>query len=150
MVLMWIGGASQSTAGGIKVNTVAVAWANLVAIVRGRSRVVVFNREISENSIRRASAMIFGSIVVIVLFFVILLVVEPTLSPKGLLFETVSAFCTVGSSLGVTPLLSTGGKAVVVILMFVGRVGLITMLMSFTGAGGEPKYRVPKDSIIIN
>lgn len=150
LVLMWIGGASQSTAGGIKVNTFMVALANLVSVVRGRQSVTLFGREISAYSVRRVSAVIFGSIVTIFSFFFALVLMEPNLPVKGLLFETVSAFSTVGSSLNITSQLGADSKVVVSLLMFVGRVGLITILMCVVRHGEQPKYRLPKDNVIIN
>lgn len=148
--LMWVGGASQSTAGGIKVNTLAVALANIRAVIRGENAVVLFKREITPDSVSRASAVVFGSIVTILFSFVVLLLLEPDLSPKGLLFEVVSAYSTVGASLGVTPQLGSAGKLLVIILMFVGRVGLITVLMGMTRQRGMRKYRYPKGNVIIN
>ncbi len=148
--LMWIGGGSQSTAGGIKVNVLAVAWGGFVATIRGRSRVVLFNREIADDSVRRASAVIFGSILTIMFAFVVLVVMEPNISPLSLLFETVSAFCTVGSSLNVTPLLGGDSKLLLSLVMFAGRVGLIYLLSSMMRPDGDKKYRLPKENIIIN
>lgn len=148
--LMWIGGGSQSTAGGIKVNVFAVAWANLAAVIRGRGRVVLLGREIPDESVRRASSVVFGSIFTIAVFFGVLAVLEPDIPLMDLMFETVSAFATVGSSLGVTPLLSDASKVVVTLLMFIGRVGLITLLTSFVRSKGDLRYRFPKDNIIIN
>lgn len=148
--LMWIGGGSQSTAGGIKVNTFAVAMGNFFSVIKGQKDVRLFNREIESDSIRRASAVIFGSMLTILIFFIGLVIMEPNISAKGLLFETISAFSTVGSSLNVTPLLSDGSKIWVTILMFIGRVGLITVLMSFIKHSETPKYRLPKDNAIIN
>ena len=148
--LMWIGGASQSTAGGIKVNTLAVAFANFVATVKGRDGVVLFHRELSPISIRRSLAKLSGSILTIFLFFTVLVAMEPDLPVKGLFFETVSAYSTVGASLNITPLLGDDSKILISILMFVGRVGLITILMSLVQHGGNLKYRLPQDDVIIN
>ncbi len=150
IILMWIGGASQSTAGGIKVNTIAVSVANFVSIIRGRNAAVAFNREISPYSVRRASAAILGSIIVISLSFVLLLLVEPHIEPQKLFFETVSAYSTVGGSLNTTPLLGEAGKIIISMLMFIGRVGLITLLMGIAQPKEYPKYRYPQDRIIIN
>ena len=149
-ILMWIGGASQSTAGGIKVNTIAVAIANFIAVIRGREAVTMFNREISPESVRRALATIFGSLIVITATFVTLVVIEPHLSPKALLFETISAVSTVGSSLGITASLCMTSKVLITILMFVGRVGLLTVITSIFRQADAPKYRLPKDNVIIN
>jgi Trk-type K+ transport system membrane component len=150
MLLMWIGGGSQSTAGGIKVNTLAVVLANFVSMLKGRERVVLFNREVSDYSIKKASAVVVGSIVCILTFFVLLVRLEPHLPTQGLLFETISAFSTVGASLNITPLLSVSSKLLITVLMFIGRVGLISLLMSFTKRAVQPHYRYPKDHVIIN
>lgn len=150
MILMWIGGASQSTAGGIKVNTIAVAWANFMSVIRERKSVVILKREVSQESVQRATATVFASILVILLAFIILLTTEPGLTPKQLLFEVVSALGTVGSSLNATAYLSTAGKIIVSLLMFVGRVGLIVVAMSFVKKKGQERFCYPKDNVIIN
>lgn len=150
VLLMWIGGASQSTAGGVKVNTFAVAFANLLAVVKGHTGVVLFGREISVVTLRRASAVVFGSFAAIAVVFFMLLLMEPAIPSKGLLFETVSAYCTVGSSLNVTPLLGSGSKLLLSVMMFVGRIGLVTILMSIIPPTGVRKVRYPKDDVIIN
>ena len=89
-------------------------------------------------------------ILIIFLFFTALVALEPDLPVKGLFFETVSAYSTVGASLNITPLLGDESKILVSILMFVGRIGLITILMSLVQHGGNPKYRFPQDDVIIN
>ena len=150
LVLMWIGGGSQSTAGGIKVNTFVVALASLKSLIKGEHSTTLFNREITYSSIRRALVVVFGSICIIVLFYVALLLLEPNLPSIDLLFESVSAFSTVGSSLGITPLLGDISKVLLVVLMFLGRVGFITVLMSILPQKEQPKYRLPKEEIIIN
>lgn len=150
LVLMWIGGGSQSTAGGIKVNTFVVALASLKSLIKGEHSTTLFNREITYSSIRRALVVVFGSICIIVLFYVALLLLEPSLSSIDLLFESVSAFSTVGSSMGITPLLSSISKILLVVLMFLGRVGFITVFMSILSQKEQPKYHLPKEDIIIN
>ena len=150
LVLMWIGGGSQSTAGGIKVNTFVVALASLKSLIKGEHYTTLFNREISYSSIRRTLVVVFGSICIIALFYVALLILEPAIPSMDLLFESVSAFSTVGSSLGITPLLSNTSKILLVVLMFLGRVGFITVLMSIIPQKEQPKYRLPKEEIIIN
>ena len=150
LVLMWIGGGSQSTAGGIKVNTFVVALASLKSLIMGERSTTLFNREITYSSIRRTLVVVFGSISIIALFYVALLLLEPTIPSIDLLFESVSAFSTVGSSLGITPLLGNISKILLVVLMFLGRVGFITVLMSILPQKEEPKYRLPKEDIIIN
>lgn len=148
--LMWIGGASQSTAGGIKVNTFAVAYANLVSVMRGHRGVMLFGREISTDSLRRASAVIFGSILIIITAFFLLMVLEPDIPARSLLFETISAYSTVGASLDVTPHLDSASKILLALLMFLGRVGFMTVIATIIPPTGVRKFRYPKDNVIIN
>lgn len=150
LFLMWIGGASQSTAGGIKVNTFAAILINLKAIVLGHKKVTAFNRTIATASIRRANAVVTLSILSYTLLSLIILLLEPHLPARSLLFETSSALFTVGSSLGVTPMLSTASKAVLISAMFLGRVGIISLLIGVTGNRHDYPVQYPTDNIIIN
>ena len=150
ILLMWIGGAAQSTAGGVKVNAFAVVVLNLFAVLRGAERVEVFGRELSHDSIRRSNATVVMSLGVLFLFVFILSILEPEMSIMTLTFECVSALSTVGSSLNATPLLRDESKLLVALLMFVGRVGLITLMLGVIKQKKNTKYRYPKDDIIIN
>lgn len=150
MFLMWVGGASQSTAGGIKVNTFAVSFSNFLAAIKGEDNLVLFNREISPDSIRRAYATVFGSLMAIMFFFVALVVLEPDIPALSLLFEVISAMGTVGSSLNVTPLLCGASKVLISVAMFIGRVGLITILISLIPTNTAYRLKYPKGNVIIN
>ncbi|HRF93309.1 MAG TPA: potassium transporter TrkG, partial [Bacteroides graminisolvens] len=124
ILLMWIGGGAQSTAGGIKVNAFAVVILNLAAVIRGSQRVEVHGRELAHDSIRRSNATVVMSLIILFVSIFLLSWLEPTLPLLSLTFEAVSALSTVGSSLNLTPLLQESSKLVIVVLMFVGRVGL--------------------------
>lgn len=150
MFMMWVGGGSQSTAGGVKVNTLAAIVLNLRAVVRGRQRVSVFHRDISIWSIRRANAVVTLSLLSYAVYSITMLLLEPGLSVKAVLFETLSALFTVGSSLGITAQLSAGSKIVLVTAMFLGRVGLISLLTGFCSRRHDPKIEYPSDNLIIN
>ena len=150
LILMWIGGGSQSTAGGIKVNAFAVVVLNLVAVLRGTERVEVFGRELSYDSIRRSNATVVMSFGVLFVFIFIISILEPNLSLLTVTFECVSAISTVGSSLNATPLLGSGSKLLVALLMFVGRVGLITLMLGIIKQKKNTKYQYPSGQIIIN
>lgn len=149
LFLMWVGGASQSTAGGIKVNSLVVAGAAVRAVVRGRGCVELFGREIAGVSVLRASVAIFCSIFVVGSAFLVLVIAEPDIPAKGLFFEALSAYSTVGASLGVTAHLGTTGKIVIIMLMYIGRVGFVTLFMGFV-KGGIQRFRYPTGSVIIN
>ena len=146
IVLMWIGGAAQSTAGGVKVN----ASLNLIAVLRGTERVEVFGRELSHDSIRRSNAAVVVSLGILFVFVFILSILEPKMSIMTLTFECVSALSTVGSSLNATPLLCDESKLLVSLLMFIGRVGFITLVLGIVKQKKNTKYRYPSDNIIIN
>lgn len=150
LILMWIGGGSQSTAGGIKVNAFAVVVLNLVAVLRGTERVEVFGRELSYDSIRRSNATVVMSFGVLFVFIFVISILEPNLSLLAVTFECVSAISTVGSSLNATPLLGDDSKLLVALLMFVGRVGLITLMLGIIKQKKHTKYRYPSGQIIIN
>ena len=150
LILMWIGGGSQSTAGGIKVNAFAVVVLNLVAVLRGTERVEVFGRELSYDSIRRSNATVVMSFGVLFVFIFIISILEPKLSLLTVTFECVSAISTVGSSLNATPLLGNDSKLLVALLMFVGRVGLITLMLGIIKQKKNTKYQYPSGQIIIN
>lgn len=150
VVLMWIGGASQSTAGGIKVNTFAVILLQLKSTILGKNRDVVYNRTIATDSVRRAFAVVTLSIIAYIFYSMVLVAFEPGLSVKALLFESASALFTVGSSLGVTDQLSDPSKILLCTAMFLGRVGIISMLIGFAGQRKDSPVRYPVDNVIIN
>ena len=150
LFLMWVGGGSQSTAGGIKVNAFAVVVLNLVAVLRGTERVEVFGRELSHESIRRSNATVVMSFGVLLLFVFIISMLEPGTSLLAITFECVSALSTVGSSLNLTPRLGDDSKLLVALLMFVGRVGLITLMLGIIKQKKHTKYQYPSGQIIIN
>lgn len=150
MFLMWAGGGAQSTGGGIKVNTLAVIWLNLRAIVTGSPRVTAYRRTIAVGSIRRANAVVAISIFSYFLLSFLLLGLEPKIPTRMLLFESCSALFTVGSSLGATPLLSVPSKLLLCVAMFLGRVGIISLLMGVVRTNPQTTAHYPSDSIIIN
>jgi trk system potassium uptake protein len=127
--LMFIGGCSAGTAGGVKVNTVATLFASVVATLRGRPRPQLFRRTLTQESVNKALAvvMIFPSVIVLATF--LLTITEQNIAVEYLLFEVVSAFATVGLSLDVTPRLSEWGRVIIELLMFVGRLGPLTLVI---------------------
>lgn len=150
IALMWIGGGAQSTAGGLKVNAFAAIILNLRATLRNSNRIEVFKRTIAQESIQRAHATLAISIIVVLASAIAISIIEPDKSLIGIIFECVSAMNTVGSSLNMTPTFSIPSKYIIIILMFIGRVGILTFMLSFYKLQKNKKYKYPSDNIIIN
>jgi trk system potassium uptake protein TrkH len=150
IVLMWIGASPGSTGGGIKTTTFAIAARSAYNSIRGRQHLLIGNREINSGTIIRVLAIIFLSILIITLGFFSLLFSEPGKNPVHLLFESVSAFCTVGLSLANTSSFSDAGKIILIILMFIGRVGPLTLFTGLLLSYRKNYSRYPEIDIIIN
>ncbi|MDA3837671.1 MAG: TrkH family potassium uptake protein [Candidatus Delongbacteria bacterium] len=130
MFLMFIGGGSGSTAGGIKVTTFGVLIGVFISFIKGRKGVVLFNREISSLIVNRSVILLSFSIFLIIISTYILLI-NQNLNLTESLFEVVSAYGTVGLSLGTTAKLNSFGKFIIILLMYCGRVGLLSIFLLF-------------------
>lgn len=128
IVLMFIGASPGSTGGGIKTTTFFTLAVTFYSIIRQKSA-TCFRRRIAESSVRKAQAVLMISLVIVMIFSLAMLRIEESsgIAPLSILFEVVSAFATVGLSASVTPLLSVPSKLLLIILMFVGRVGPLTV-----------------------
>lgn len=150
MLLMWIGASPASTGGGIKTSTFALAMLNVWAVVRGRPHPELGHREVPAESVSRAFAIISLSFAALGAGILILSCTEPGLSLLDSGFECVSAYSTSGLSMGITPGLSTGGKWVIIVLMFIGRVGTLSLLTGMLQQIHRAHYRYPQESVLIN
>ena len=148
--LMWIGASPNSTGGGIKTSTFAIAFLNTLSLARGQTKVEVFKREISDNSIRRAFSVMWLSLLVIGLGVTLISYDQPELDLIKVIFECFSAYSTVGLSLNLTTELSTFSKLVVSLIMFVGRVSMLTIFIALLKNRHERNYRYPTEEITIN
>jgi trk system potassium uptake protein len=150
ILLMWIGASPGSTGGGIKTTTFALAFRSVWNNLRGRDHLRLGNREISPSTITRVLSIISLSILIIAAGFFCLLLSEPGKNPVHLLFECVSAFSTVGLSLADTGNFSQTGKIIDILLMFIGRVGPLTLFTGFMLSHRKNYSRYPELEIIIN
>ncbi len=150
VVQMLIGGASQSMAGGIKVNTFGAAVLNLKSVLLGHHRATAFHRTISQASVRRANAVILISAFALGVYLMTVLFLEPGLPAKSVAFEVVSALFTVGSSLGITSELGEATKVVLCTAMFLGRVGILSLIAGMTTSQHDVSDHYPEDSVIIS
>ncbi len=157
MVLMMIGASPGSTGGGIKTSTFGLLIAYAISRMRGFTKVHLFGRTIPQESIDRAGAVVIVSLSVVILAASALLVTETQALVAGetqrrflpLLFETISAFGTVGLSMGVTPDLSSAGKVVLAGVMFLGRVGPLTLALAVTTRRVQARYRYAEENLMI-
>lgn len=148
IVLMFIGASPGSTGGGIKTTSAGLLYSAVVASLKRRSAVVIFNRSIPFQLINRALALTIVSMVYLLVMFSVLLAIEP-LRPIQLLFELVSAFGTVGLSTGITSLLQPASKIIIILTMFIGRLGPVTLTLAMSKSRGEPSIRYPEENAIM-
>ena len=149
--LMWIGGSPASTAGGIKTSTFALATLNIVAVARGKSRIQIFGRRISSESTSRAFAILSISLITIGISIMAILIFEPKdTSLLTVAFECFSAYSTVGLSMNFTPTLTEPSKYVLIACMFIGRIGMLNLMIGLLRRLNHQFYEYPKENILIN
>jgi trk system potassium uptake protein len=147
-LLMFIGGGSAGTAGGVKITTFFVLMLVVWNEVRGNQDVEFRSRRISTQAQRQALAILVlsaGAIVVATL----VLVPMTTLAYEKVLFEVISAFATVGLSTGITAQLPPAGQFILIVLMFVGRVGVVTLAAAMAASHNRRAYRYPEEKPIV-
>jgi Trk-type K+ transport system membrane component len=149
-LFMWIGASPSSTGGGIKTSTFAIATLNIFSLAKGKSRIEIFRRKIADISVRRAFAIISLSLVVIGSGIMVISMVEKEMELLDIAFECFSAYSTVGLSLGVTADLSNTSKFVLVIIMFVGRVSMLTIIVALFKKVNYKNYHYPSEEITMN
>jgi trk system potassium uptake protein TrkH len=150
IIVMFIGASPGSTGGGIKTTTMAVLLQSITATLRGKNHVEFFERRIPQQVVVKAIAIFIISLIICSSSILIMMRLEPDKNFLDIFFECVSAFATVGSSLGITPLLSSAGKICISLLMFVGRVGPLTLVLAISSRAVLPKkVEYPEGKILI-
>nr|WP_262914756.1 potassium transporter TrkG [Christiangramia lutea] len=149
-MLMWVGASPASTGGGIKTSTIAVATLNFFSLARGKDRIEVYKREVSQASIRRAFAIISLSLMVIGFSIFLITSFDQEKTLLSIAFEAFSAYSTVGLSTGITADLSSYSKMVIIFTMFIGRVSMLTIMIALLRNVKHMNYKYPTDEILIN
>lgn len=146
--LMFIGASPSSVGGGIRTTTFAITILFIYSVIRGRKHVYIFGRELHQEDVRKSLAVTLVAGFLSISAIVILMQTE-TASLISVIFEVFSAFGTSGLSVGLTPDLSTPGKLIIIVLMFIGRVGIMYSMLSLRNKN-QPKnaIRLPKEKII--
>lgn len=148
IVLMFIGGSPGSTAGGIKTTTFGTLALTTLSVIKGEKDIVVFERRLNYDVIIKSIAIIMIGLIFVTTVTFILTITEDA-EFLDLLFETTSAFATVGLTTGVTPDLSDIGKIILSFTMYAGRVGPLTMAYGFAKHHKPVNYKYPEGNIIV-
>ncbi|ACQ54713.1 TrkH family potassium uptake protein [Clostridium botulinum] len=149
IILMFIGGASGSTAGGIKITTAGVLIMTVVCVVRGKQDTEINKKRISKEIVYRALAIAIISLTLVITVTMILSITEVKFPFEYYLYEATSAFATVGITLGLTTKLSTIGKIVILLTMYVGRVGPLTLAIAFARKLKNSSIKYPEEKILV-
>jgi len=148
IIMMFIGASPGSTGGGIKTTTFVIILVSVLSMMRGNRDVNIFKRKVSDTIIKRVMALIAVSIMVLSFLIFLLLLFEP-FEFERTVFEAFSAFGTVGLSLGITPLLSIAGKLIIVLLMYLGRVGPLTLIFALSAYSEKTNFTYTEEKISI-
>lgn len=148
MLLMLIGGSPGSTAGGMKTTTIAVLFANAIAVFRKRQNANCYGRRIDDSTVKNASAILFMYVFFSMLSAIIISITDGISMQMGM-FETFSAIGTVGLTLGITPTLSAVSRFVLILLMFFGRVGGLTIIYAAFSQKDASTLKYPMENITV-
>ncbi|SDD00671.1 trk system potassium uptake protein TrkH [Paenibacillus sp. UNCCL117] len=148
IIMMFIGAAPNSTGGGIKLTTFVILVGALLAMIRGKEDVVLFRHRIAKSDIYKATTFCFIGLFCVVASTMALSAVQQQ-DFLIILFEAVSAFGTVGLSAGLTTELTTGGKVIIIIMMYIGRVGIVTLAYALQPNPKKEPFRYPEGKLTI-
>ncbi|OMD40819.1 MULTISPECIES: TrkH family potassium uptake protein [Paenibacillus] len=148
VILMFIGASPGSTGGGIKTTTFTIMIGAVIAMLRGREDVVLFRYRLAQERIYKALTLTLLALLLILSVSMVLSTTEDS-NFLAILFETTSAFATVGLTMGLTPELSIIGKILICLTMFAGRLGPLTLVYALGPKQGKPLYKHPEGKIII-
>ncbi len=147
-ILMFIGGSPGSTAGGVKTTTFAVLVLSAVTSARRSSSITVFKKRLEEKTARQASAVVVTYVLALSVAIMVMCAVEP-FSLKQIVFEAVSAMGTVGVTMGITPELTTTSKYIIILLMYAGRIGGLTLMLTLAEKRKQVAVKRPVEQVLI-
>lgn len=147
-ILMFIGASPGSTGGGIKTTTFGVILFYVIGIVKKKENVEIFNRRLDWEIMNRALAILVLAITYVIIVIMLILIAE-NFSPEEIMFEVISAFGTVGLTLGITPDLTTFSKLLLIVTMFIGRLGPMTFALAIGETKKKALSKYPKENILV-
>ena len=150
MMYSFIGSSPVSTGSGIKVTTFAIFLATIRAVINGRMEVDIKNRRIPQDQIFKAMAVLSVSIVWITLSTFLLALAESQSSFISVFFEAVSSFTNLGLATSITPTLTIAGKVIIIVNMFMGRVGILTLMLALRVSRERAEFHYPEERIMMS
>ncbi len=148
IIMMFIGASPGSTGGGVKTTTLVIVVVAMLSLFGGNRDVNLFKRKVSDDIIKRVLALITASVLFLSIMIFLLLQCEPY-SFEEVVFEAISAFGTVGLSMGITSALSVGGKIIIIMLMYLGRIGPLTLIFAISATRQRASYQYVEEKISI-
>lgn len=149
IALMFIGASPGGTGGGMKTTTLRVLTSCTKAILQGKEEVLLYERKIAISLILKAVGVLVGSVATVILATILISLTDPTLDFIQILFEVVSAFATVGLSTGITATVSTAAKLVLILTMYVGRVGVLLLMSAILGDPRPTRIHYPEENLLV-
>lgn len=149
VLLMFIGASPGSTGGGIKTTTFRLLFSCTEAVLEGKEEVQCYQRQIPQALILKTVGVVFGSLVVVMTATILIELANPELEFMPALFEAVSAFATVGLSTGITAKLSLFSKLVVIVTMYIGRVGVLLLMGAILGDPKPCNFKFPEENLLV-
>ena len=147
--LMFIGASPGGTGGGIKTTTLRVLTSCTKAILQGKEEVLLYKRQIPVSLILKAVGVLVASVATVLIATILIALTDPKLDFIQILFETVSAFATVGLSTGITPSISAFAKLILVVTMYVGRVGVLLLMSALLGDPRPSSIHYPEENLLV-
>ncbi len=149
IALMFIGASPGGTGGGIKTTTLRVLTSCTKSILQGKEEVLLYERKIAVSLVLKAVGVLIGSVATVIISTILIALSDPKLEFIKILFEVVSAFATVGLSTGITSTVSTAGKLILIVTMYVGRVGILLLMSAILGDPRPSRVHYPEENLLV-
>ena len=149
MAYMFIGGSPGGTAGGVKTTTFSIIIFTLIAVLKGRNDVEIYKKKLSQSTVYKAIAIFFLGLTIVVIGVVILSINEIGATFEEIVYEVLSAFGTVGLTMGITPGLQSISKVTLILIMYMGRVGPLTVMLALSNKQEKINIKYPEGKLLI-
>ncbi|MEO1146624.1 MAG: TrkH family potassium uptake protein [Cyanobacteria bacterium J06638_22] len=149
IALMFIGASPGGTGSGVKTTTVRILYACTKAVLQNKEEVLCYQRRIPYSLVLKAVGVVFGSGATVIIVTTLISFTDPAIDFIDTLFESVSAFATVGLSTGITAVLSTPAKFVIILAMYIGRIGILVLMTAFLGTPTPSSVRYPEENLLV-